>query len=93
MTDIEIKKAKEQLKGNYILGLESVSSRMFGIGKSELMLQKVHEPKEILNQIDNISKDDIFEVIEHVFGDGILSTAAVGRNIDEDRLKNLVVKR
>jgi predicted Zn-dependent peptidase len=90
MTDIEIKKAKEQLKGNYILGLESVSSRMFGIGKSELMLQKVHEPKEILTQIDNISKEDVFEVIDSVFGNGILSTAAVGRNINEDRLKNLM---
>ena len=90
MTDIEIKKAKEQLKGNYILGLESVSSRMFGIGKSELMLQKVNEPKEILTQIDNISKEDVFEVIDSIFGNGILSTAAVGRNINEDRFKNLI---
>ncbi|MDF2675162.1 MAG: insulinase family protein [Clostridiales bacterium] len=90
MTDIEIKKAKEQLKGNYILGLESVSSRMFGIGKSELMLQKVHEPKEILTQIDNISREDVFEVIDFIFGNGILSAAAVGRNINEDRFKNLL---
>lgn len=90
MTDIEIKKAKEQLKGNYILGLESVSSRMFGIGKSELMLQRVQEPKEILTQIDNITKEDVFEVIDLIFGNGIQSTAAVGRNIDEDRFKNLM---
>lgn len=90
MTDIEIKKAKEQLKGSYILGLESVSSKMFGIGKSELMLQKVYEPREILTQIDNITYEDFYEVIDLVFGNGILSTAAVGRNIDEDRLKNLV---
>lgn len=90
MTDIEIKKAKEQLKGNYILGLESISSRMFGIGKAELMLQKVQEPKEILTQIDNITKEDFYEVIDLIFGNGILSTAAVGRNIDEDRLKNLI---
>lgn len=90
MTDIEIKKAKEQLKGNYILGLESVSSRMFGIGKSELMLQRVHEPREVLSQIDSISKEDVFEVIDRIFGNGILSAAAVGRNIDEDRFKNLL---
>lgn len=90
MTDIEIKKAKEQLKGSYILGLESVSSKMFGIGKSELMLQKVYEPKEILTQIDNITNEDFYEVIDLVFGNGILSTAAVGRNISEDRLKNLI---
>lgn len=92
MTDIEIKKAKEQLKGNYILGLESISSRMFGIGKSELMFKRVEEPKEILNQIDSITKEDVYEVIDHIFGNGILSMAVVGRNMDEERLKSLIGK-
>jgi predicted Zn-dependent peptidase len=63
---------------------------MFGIGKSELMLQKVNEPKEILTQIDNISREDVNEVIDSIFGNGILSTAAVGRNINEDRFNNLM---
>ncbi|MCX7904910.1 MAG: insulinase family protein, partial [Caloramator sp.] len=63
MNDTQILKAKEQLKGSYILGLESVSSRMFGIGKSELMLNKVYEPKEILKKIDSITKQDFDEVI------------------------------
>lgn len=90
MDDIIIKKAKEQLKGNYILGLESVSSRMFGIGKSELMLQKVNEPKEILSKIDNISKHDVYEVIETVFKEGILSAAAVGRNISDENFNTLI---
>lgn len=90
MTDLQIKKAKEQLKGNYILGLESVSSRMFGMGKSELMLSKVHEPKEILNKIDNITEKDINEVIEGVFSKGIISGAAVGRNVEEKRFKDII---
>lgn len=90
MDDIKIKKAKEQLKGNYILGLESISSRMFGIGKSELMLNKVVDPKEILNKIDSISKEDVYEVIESVFSKGILSAAAVGKKINEDKFKSLI---
>ncbi|EYE88188.1 zinc protease [Fervidicella metallireducens AeB] len=93
MTDEEIKKAKEQLKGNYILGLESTSSRMFGLGKAELMLGEVHEPKEILDKIDQIKRDDIEEVIDLVFRDGILSAASVGRNINEDKLQSLIWRK
>lgn len=84
-----IKKAKEQLKGNYILGLESVSSRMFSIGKSELMLGKTFEPKEILTKIDKITMDDMYEMIEEIFTNGIYSSAAVGRKIDESKLNKL----
>ena len=34
LTDKEINESKEQLKGSYILGLESTSSRMMSIGRS-----------------------------------------------------------
>lgn len=90
MNENEIKKAKEQLKGSYILGLESVSSRMFGMGKSELMLGKAFEPKEVLNRIDAITEDDVNEVIDTVFKKGILAAAAVGRDIDEEKFKNIL---
>lgn len=90
MTDNEIKKAKEQLKGNYILGLESISSRMFGMGKSELMLEKVYEPKEILNKIDAITKEDIFNMIDNIFSNGIYCAAGVGRQLDERKLNKYI---
>lgn len=92
MTDNEIKKAKEQLKGNYILGLESISSRMFGMGKSELLLENIFEPKEILNKIDSITRTDVFEMIDNIFNNGIYSAASVGRNITEDKLNKIIRK-
>lgn len=90
MTEVQVKKAKEQLKGSYILGLESISSRMFGMGKSELMQNKVYEPKDILHKIDQISSDDINEVIDCVFNGGIYSAACVGKNINEEKLTSLI---
>lgn len=90
MTEEQIKRAKEQLKGNYILGLESVSSRMFGIGKAELLQRVVHEPKDILEKIDEITPDDVYRVIDKVFSDGILSASGVGRNINEEGLRAIV---
>lgn len=93
MSSVQIKKAKEQLKGNYILGLESISSRMFGMGKSELMLGKVNEPREILDKIDSITDNDVSEVIDNIFGKGIITAAAVGRKINEKKFKEFVWRK
>jgi predicted Zn-dependent peptidase len=79
----ELQKSKEQLKGNYILGLESTSSRMNSMGKSELMMEKIYTPEEILQKIDKVNMDSIKEVINQVFNIEKLSFTAVG-NIKKD---------
>lgn len=75
-------KLKEQLKGNYILGLESTGSRMFGNGKSVLFLNKVNTPEYIIKKIDNITKENLYDVIHKTFAKGIQNSAFVGPNID-----------
>lgn len=84
----EILKSKEQLKGNYILGLESTSSRMTSIGKSELLLGKITSPQEVLDKIDNVSLNDIERVIKKVFDNSKYSITFVGNIKDEEKLKN-----
>jgi len=66
LTAEELHKAKEQLKGNYILGLESTSSRMTSIGKAELLQQRIYSPKEILQFIDDIKMQDVDALINKV---------------------------
>jgi predicted Zn-dependent peptidase len=78
ITQDELNKSKDQLKGNYILGLESINSRMNSIGKSELMLGKIDSPEEILKKMENIKIDDIYEIIEMVFKYENMSISAVG---------------
>lgn len=90
MNSQEIMKAKEQLKGNYILGLESVSSRMFSLGKSEIMLNKVYEPKDVLDKIDNINDDDVNNLIDNIFKKGVLTVSAVGKNINGEKLRYIL---
>ena len=82
-------KSKEQLKGNYILGLESTSSRMNSIGKSELMLGTINSPEEVLDKIERINMDSVRDVIEQVFDISRMSLTAVGnlkKNIDLKKL-------
>lgn len=78
ITQDELNKSKEQLKGNYILGLESTSSRMNSIGKSELLLGKIFTPEENLEKMDRINMDNIYRVIEDIFKSNNLSVSAVG---------------
>ncbi len=66
-TEQELQKSKEQLKGNYILGLESTSSRMNSIGKSELLLDCINTPDEILKKIGAISMEGVNDIIKDVF--------------------------
>lgn len=79
ISETQLQKSKEQLKGNYILGLESTSNRMFGMGKSELLINKINEPREVLQKIDLINMEDISRIIDKTFNDGIISAAAVGK--------------
>jgi len=77
----ELQKSKEQLKGNYILGLESTSSRMNSIGKSELMLGNINTQEDILSKIEAVEMGNIQEVIEKIFLNKKYGFTAVG-NVD-----------
>lgn len=83
-------KSKEQLKGNYILGLESTSSRMFSNGKSVLFLNKINSPQDIIEKIDNINMTSIDKVMNKIFKSGIINGAFIGKS--EENIKNINVK-
>ena len=89
ITEEKLYKAKEQVKGSYILGLESTSSRMFSNGKSVLFLDKVNEPKMVLEKINAVKMENITEIMAQTFGKGILNAAFVGDNVDFEVLTKL----
>ena len=82
LTDKEIKESKEQLKGSYILGLESTSSRMMSIGKSMLLNRQVRDTDEILKLIDEVEKETINRVIDKVFNLDKLGICIVGKDVE-----------
>lgn len=67
VSEAELSKGKEQLKGNLILSLESSGSRMNRIGKNELLLGRHYSIDELIARIDRVSPDDIGECIRHLF--------------------------
>lgn len=83
-------KAKEQLKGNYLLGLESTSSRMFSNGKSALFLNLINTSEDIIKKIDKIDMKCISDIKEMTFAKGIKSSAFVGESVDIEGVKNIL---
>lgn len=83
---------KEQMKGNYILALESTSSRMFSNGKSLLFHNKINTPQDIIAKIDKIDLQSLKIVMDKTFRLGILNCAFVGSKADLPELKELVLQ-
>lgn len=90
ISDDKLAKAKEQLKGSYILGLESTSSRMFSNGKSVLFLNKIKTPTDLIEKINRIDRFKLEEVMQKTFARGIINSSFVGENIDTDLLNNIL---
>lgn len=66
INETELQRAKNQLKGNIILGLESSSSRMNNIARQEIYYDKYYSPREIMNEIDSITVKQIKELTEQL---------------------------
>ena len=66
LTDDEIDRAKGQLRGSLVLGLEDTSSQMTRIGKTELVHGQVLEVDEVLARIEAVTPDDVRDVAADV---------------------------
>ncbi len=67
ITDKELNKGKEQLKGSLMLSLESTNSRMSRLGKNELLLGRHLSLDEIIAKIDRVTHESILSVAQQLF--------------------------
>jgi predicted Zn-dependent peptidase len=76
-TDDELFRAKEALKGNLVLGLESTSARMSRLGKSEVTHGELLSLDELVERIDVVEKADLSRVAEATMaGPAVLAMVA-----------------
>lgn len=78
VTDVELQRAKDQLRGNLLLSLEHVNSRMSRLGKSQMYLGKVIPPEEIVRRINSINNDQIREVAREFLVPENFCVASIG---------------
>jgi len=67
VTDTEVNDAKEQLKGNLMLGLESTNARMNRNGKNELTFKSHKTYDEVLQEIDEVHIHHVQKLVTEIF--------------------------
>jgi predicted Zn-dependent peptidase len=75
---VELRGAKEQLKGGMLLGLETSDSRMTKLAKDEMYFKRVVPVGEIVEAIDRVKGRDIKETAMRLLAPGKITVAAVG---------------
>lgn len=93
LTESELRKGKEQLKGSLILSLESTGSRMNRLGKNELMLGRHYTLDEMIDRIEAVSMEDVNEVIKTMFAHpyALAMVGASDRVLSDIRRDELVI--
>ena len=74
----ELQRAKDHLKGNLVLGLESTTSRMSQLARSEIYFGRQIDVSEILSAIDGVSAGDVQRVATDLFAGGPLGATVLG---------------
>ncbi|MDD3653084.1 MAG: pitrilysin family protein [Desulfotomaculaceae bacterium] len=78
ITPEELQRAKDQLKGNLLLSLESVSTRMSRLGKSQLYLGKIVQPEEVVEKLNKVTIEDVRELSLEMLDPVNFSLATIG---------------
>lgn len=87
ITKEEMERSKEHLKGSLVLGLESTSSRMGYLAKSQYYYGRIITIDEIFDKVDKVTLDDIIHTANKYIRDEYLTLTAIGDISEEDMPK------
>ena len=73
-----LQRAREQLKGNLLLGLESTAARMNHIARNQICFGRQPGLDEILARIDAVGADEVRRMAERIFRDDRLTLTVLG---------------
>jgi predicted Zn-dependent peptidase len=68
ITEVELSRAKGQIRGALVLGLEDTGSRMSRLAKAELVYDELSSVDDLLASIDAITLDDVRDVAVSLLG-------------------------
>jgi len=78
ISEAEFVRSKNQLKGNYILGLESTTAQMVAIGKAKVITGVVNSTADILKDIEKVKIEEIMDIARWVFDGKYMGIAVLG---------------
>lgn len=79
LTEAEVIKYRNQLKGSFVLGMEGSNNTMNWIGKSELLSGRIRSLDEVIQGIENITREDVLRQANEIFAPEYLAVTLVGK--------------
>jgi predicted Zn-dependent peptidase len=75
----ELRRAKDQLKGNLLLSLESSMSRMSNLARQQMHFNYFFGIQEILDKVESITEDQVLAMANHLFQPETVAVTLLGR--------------
>ncbi len=79
VTEDELRRAKEQVKGALIMGMESTANHMGRLGRGLLLLNRVQEVEDVISRVEAVTTAEIVDLASTIFKREQMAVAAVGR--------------
>ena len=79
LEDEELSRAKDQLKGNILMGLESSNSRMANLARQEMYFHRFITVDEIIARIDAVTAAEVQAMAQRLFNPGGIAVTLLGR--------------
>ena len=79
LSDEELTRAKDQLKGNILMGLESSNSRMANLARQEIYFGQFFAAEEITARIDAVEAAQVQAMAQRLFDPARIAVTLLGR--------------
>jgi len=86
LTAEELTRAKDQVKGNILLGLESSNARMANLARQEMYFQQFFSVDEVIARINEVEAAQVQAMAQHLFDPERIAVTLLGR-LDGVKLK------
>jgi predicted Zn-dependent peptidase len=90
LTQEELTRAKDQLKGNLLLGLESSTARMANLARQEMYFHQFFTVDELIARVDEVDAAQVQAMAQRLFDPEHIAVALLGRlngvKLDRDML-------
>jgi len=78
ISEEELQRAKDQLKGSLMLSLESSTARMSNLARQEMYYERFFSMDEIIDRIQAVTQDDIMASANEFFKPGTIAVTVLG---------------
>jgi predicted Zn-dependent peptidase len=88
--DVELAKAKQYLKGRFLLRMEDSRAMASFLGGQELLRGKIESVDDVVQSIDTVTVEDVLRVAQDIIRDERAHLAVVGPYRSTDRFSRLL---